>query len=126
MVFLVWVSNYNIRAAPSSRAAAAASAAAESSRSSGTESIEVDRLTKMADNKELPPLFDNDEAKNDLDLDDDDSDIFASAIQVTPPRGFSFPKLSFQGLFCLGISEQGFGAISFSRLFCCYFWCIEC
>ena len=36
----------------------------------------------MDENKELPPLFDNDESKNDLDFDDDDGDIFASAIQV--------------------------------------------
>lgn len=47
-----------------------------------SQKIEVDRLTKMADNKEFVPLFDNDEPKNDIDLDDDDSDIFASAIQV--------------------------------------------
>ncbi|XP_031780551.1 sorting nexin-2 [Nasonia vitripennis] len=61
----------------------------------------------MADNKELPPLFDNDEPKNEMDLDDDDdSDIFASAIQdyniqenTSPYNGEStiqaeLPKLS--------------------------------
>ncbi|XP_014224652.1 sorting nexin-2-like [Trichogramma pretiosum] len=38
----------------------------------------------MADNKELPPLFDNEELKNDMDFDDDDdSDIFASAISTS-------------------------------------------
>ena len=35
----------------------------------------------MADIKESPPLFDTNEAKID-DLDDDDEDIFASAVQV--------------------------------------------
>lgn len=35
----------------------------------------------MADIKESPPLFDTNEAKVD-DLDDDDEDIFASAVQV--------------------------------------------
>lgn len=37
----------------------------------------------MADNKEPPPLFDNvDIDKNEEMLDDDDEDIFASAIMV--------------------------------------------
>lgn len=35
----------------------------------------------MADIKESPPLFDTNETKVD-DLDDDDEDIFASAVQV--------------------------------------------
>lgn len=35
----------------------------------------------MADIKESPPLFDTNETKID-DLDDDDEDIFASAVQV--------------------------------------------
>lgn len=38
----------------------------------------------MADIKESPPLFDTNEAKID-DLDDDDEDIFASAVQVLFP-----------------------------------------
>lgn len=41
----------------------------------------IDRFVKMADIKESPPLFDTSETKVD-DLDDDDEDIFASAVQV--------------------------------------------
>lgn len=36
----------------------------------------------MADNKEPPPLFDEVEINQNNELDDDDEDIFASAIQV--------------------------------------------
>ncbi|XP_058790993.1 sorting nexin-2-like [Phymastichus coffea] len=60
----------------------------------------------MADNKDFVPLFDNDEPKHEIDLDDDDSDIFTSAIQeqnthenISPFNGESniqtnLPKLS--------------------------------
>lgn len=36
----------------------------------------------MADNKEPPPLFDQVDINRDNELEDDDEDIFASAIQV--------------------------------------------
>jgi hypothetical protein len=36
----------------------------------------------MADNNEFPPLIDSDDMKNIMDLDDNVSDIFVSAIQV--------------------------------------------
>lgn len=40
-----------------------------------------DRIVKMADMTDSPPLFDTNETK--LDLEDDDEDIFASAVQVS-------------------------------------------
>lgn len=42
----------------------------------------LDRTAKMADMMESPPLFDTNETKLD-DLEDDDEDIFASAVQVS-------------------------------------------
>lgn len=42
---------------------------------------QLDRTVKMADMTESPPLFDTNETKLD-DLEDDDEDIFASAMQV--------------------------------------------
>lgn len=41
----------------------------------------LDRIVKMADMTDSPPLFDTNETKLD-DLEDDDEDIFASAVQV--------------------------------------------
>ncbi|KAG7203267.1 hypothetical protein KM043_010362 [Ampulex compressa] len=83
-----------------------------------TGKYEIDRLRKMADIKESPPLFDSNDAKID-DLDDDE-DIFASAVQdqsqledTSPYNGISsvqaeLPKLTLRD----ATEENSFSSVS--------------